>query len=421
MPDYKFEALSSRSFEQVVQSLALAVLTPGTTPFGDGPDGGREATFDGPTNYVTTGEAWSGYGVIQAKFLQRPLGTTPDGRWALLELRKELRKYSHTDSKRRLPQNYIYATNATSSGVGRVGTKDQVFALLAQFAQQNNLAGFDVWDYDKLRALLDGQPDIRTTYDAWLTPGDVLAAVIARLPGFRPDFHTFMTKLLAREVLDNQYARLEQAGHNADAPVPLASVFVDLPFADQPQSDEEGSGRSGHPRIVETILDAAELKLDPATQAADGDAETRPGGRYVLIGGPGQGKTTVAQFLCQLFRAALLEAVPRHLLADEVASALRVLERQRESEGLALPAARRFPVHVVLNELGSYLAEATPDRASVVGFLASRMGQRLKQQVEEDYLRRWLTAYPVLVVFDGLDEVPASTNRDDVVASTANS
>ncbi len=47
---------------------------------GDGPDGGREATYSGRVRWAPDDHTadWSGYVVIQAKFRSRPLGTTPE-------------------------------------------------------------------------------------------------------------------------------------------------------------------------------------------------------------------------------------------------------------------------------------------------------------------------------------------------------
>lgn len=140
-------------------------------------------------------------------------------------------------------------------------------------------------------------------------------------------------------------------------------------------------------------------------------------GHYVVIGGPGQGKTTAAQFLCQLFRASLLQAQPTYSLHPDVLRALAVLERQRTAEGLTLPSARRFPVLIVLNELAQYLVDAPAAEASVVSFVAQQMSRRVKQDISADTLRRWLASYPWFLVFDGLDEVPASTNREELLAA----
>ena len=47
---------------------ALAVIAPGVTPFGDGPDRGREAIFRGRMAYHSVTDPWEGYLVIQDKF-----------------------------------------------------------------------------------------------------------------------------------------------------------------------------------------------------------------------------------------------------------------------------------------------------------------------------------------------------------------
>ena len=93
MPDYNLSGLSTRSFEQLIQAIAAKVLGPGIVIFGDGRDGGREATFDGTIDYAPRGERWSGYGVVQAKFKQRPENTQSDGDWAIQQLKSELEDF----------------------------------------------------------------------------------------------------------------------------------------------------------------------------------------------------------------------------------------------------------------------------------------------------------------------------------------
>jgi len=89
VPDYDLTRLGSRSFEQLIVSLARRELGPAMKVFGDGPDGGREATFEGTINWAATAVAaaptdgqpvadgaatgdWSGYTVIQAKYRLNP-------------------------------------------------------------------------------------------------------------------------------------------------------------------------------------------------------------------------------------------------------------------------------------------------------------------------------------------------------------
>jgi hypothetical protein len=58
---YVFDRFSPQSFERLVQALSAAEFGPGLQVFGPGPDGGREATFDGETNIHADGKQWSGY------------------------------------------------------------------------------------------------------------------------------------------------------------------------------------------------------------------------------------------------------------------------------------------------------------------------------------------------------------------------
>ena len=52
------------------RALAARVLGSGIVVFGDGPDGGREATFERKLTFPSTVEGWDGYGVVQAKYRQ---------------------------------------------------------------------------------------------------------------------------------------------------------------------------------------------------------------------------------------------------------------------------------------------------------------------------------------------------------------
>jgi hypothetical protein len=63
--DFDLTRLGDREFEHLSQALALKVLGPGIGVFGDGPDGGREAAFEGPMRFPEPGTPWNGYGVVQ--------------------------------------------------------------------------------------------------------------------------------------------------------------------------------------------------------------------------------------------------------------------------------------------------------------------------------------------------------------------
>ena len=237
MPDYDLSRLSSRSFEQLLQALATKVLGPGIAIFGDGPDGGREATFHGKVPYPSVADSWDGYGVLQAKFLQRPRDVTKDGQWAIDQLQLEITKYLNVENNFRDPDYFIYATNVVLTPVKGQGSKDRAEALLEDLKERLPLKGYDIWDYDKIRVFLDDNQEIRRTYAAWITPGDVLSEILERIAPETPDFQNTLHNFLQKELLADEFVNLEQAGHDVDERIPLAHVFVDLPVVDDPHSN----------------------------------------------------------------------------------------------------------------------------------------------------------------------------------------
>lgn len=177
MPDYDLTGLSSRSFEHVIQALAFNIIGPGIVVFGDGPDGGREATFTGKlSGFPSSGKSWDGYVVVQAKFCQRPKGKPKeDSKWAQNQLRKELQAFTISDRNRKKPQYYIFVTNVVLSAANRTGGKDSISGLLEGYKKKIGIKDYHIWDYDQICRFLDSNEAVRNAYGAWITPGDVLA------------------------------------------------------------------------------------------------------------------------------------------------------------------------------------------------------------------------------------------------------
>jgi hypothetical protein len=418
MTDYRLDGLSTRTFEHLVQALCIRAVCDDIMPFGDGPDGGREATFDGPTNYKIGPDHWNGFGVIQAKFLQRPKTTASDGTWALSQLKKELNQYAKRDAGRKIDY-YIFATNVTLSPDAERGGKDKLVAELAKFATKHHLRGFDIWDYDKVRILLDNNEQVRRSYMAWITPGDVLADLAESLKRDLPNYYQLAVRFLQKELQADQFAKLEQAGHSADEAIPLSQVFVDLPVATQKQQDSyvERGEEVRQLYFADFIIreSAQNCLADDENQISPSVSSSTPIGRHVLIGGPGQGKTTVGQYICQVFRAALLECVKPDAIAPEVLPIMRSIQRQWQNGEIAKPQARRLPFRVVLSELATSLSGRHCH--SLMGYLTSQFNHRARSNLSETQFQTMLCMYPGLLVLDGLDEVPASTNRTEVLSA----
>ena len=422
MPDYDLSKLSSRTFEHLIQAMATYVIGPDVMPFGDGPDGGREATFDGKVNYPNDASGWDGYGVIQAKFLQLPRSTYSDGQWALDQLKSEMDKYLRPESNLRRPDYFVFATNVTLSAVNERGAKDRIKALLETYKNRLSMKGYAIWDKDRIRVFLDGNEAIRRTYAAWITPGDVLAEVVQWLQPKTPDFEQVLTNFLQKELLSDEYVNLEQAGHSADERIPLARVFVDLhtreyegggtPILDDdfyhehylnPFDAEEQGFIKEMLTVSSDLLDPQSQYLHAITQGVEATEPRKPQGRYVLIGGPGQGKTTVGQFICQIFRAAIINRKRTWSLSSETVPALENINKHCEDEGIEQSPIPRFPFRIVLNEFASALSsDSTPAVNSIWSFVSHKIGTRTDSHVSADDVRSWFGEYPGVIIFDGL-------------------
>jgi hypothetical protein len=425
MGDYNLSGLSTRSFERLVQALASKILGPGLVVFGDGPDGGREATFEGRVPFPSESEPWDGYCVVQAKFRQRPGDPKREIKWALQQLEKELKDFVDASKRRRNPDYYIFATNLVLTPVARTGGKDQFAALIKKYQKQTKLRDWRVWDFDQIGTFLDGCIDVRHAYSAWITPGDVLAQALQHMQLSRTDFLEAITNFLAKDLLRDQFANLGQAGHASEQKVPLAQVFVDLLTAPDRLADPPDEAKTpGLTELISELIGTASERLDQSAtsrlRAPDEAALVPQGpepGRYVLVGGPGQGKTTVSQFVCQLFRAAILSDRPTHLLSVEVRQVISGLLNQCAANRPQLPKTRRFPVRIVLSSFAAALKAAMPQKLSLLEYITKSIDDTSGHSVSQSDLRRWLSAYPWLIVLDGLDEVPPSTNREDVLRS----
>jgi hypothetical protein len=444
MADYNLSGLHPREFEHLVQALAMKVIALGVRPFGDGKDGGREATFDGPMSYPADRAPWDGYLVIQAKFLQRPFQIADQSGWALDQLEKDLLKFADPAKGLKKPEYYIIATNAVFTPVNKSGTIDKADALFEQYKGIVGIKDYDLWHYDKICRLLDVCDGVSRRYSALITPGDVFSRVIAMLEGMRPDFESVMSNFLQKQLRADRYVRLGQAGYATEEKTPIAQVFVDLPatleYSMEPVFEDDGSGESLPRGFVELILREAGQKLDPKTTSErisdasmkQGNEDIRleqfftpavllalkgPPGRFVLIGGPGQGKTTIGQYVCQLYRASILSQRPSHALSPEAQQSLYDIERESRSGGIDLPTVRRFPVRIVLSHFAAALADGSV--SSLLNYLVAMIGTVTSRVISTDDMRSWLAAYPWLLVLDGLDEVPASSNRRAVMERIA--
>lgn len=417
MPDYDLRRLGSRAFEQLIVSLGRLELGPRMSVFGDGPDGGREATYDGTIDWSADSSlvraragTWDGYTVIQAKF-QVKAKPTPheDAVWLQGQIRSEIDGWIEAADNRtrtRLPDYLVFVTNVDLSPLSRTGgidtLTDYVSRKLAECAAAENpfhVRDFVIWHADQIRSMIDGHQDVRWAFPGLLTVGDALALVgSGGLPVGTMEFADPLRQEIVRSLKRDRHVRLSQAGGSGEAVLWLDDIAMDLPaLVDQ---DPDASVHA-----VRRILELGDVNLKRRLP----DPIKRP--NLVVVGGPGQGKSTVSQLVAQAYRVALLEPASPGPEAGKIIDGTRsALERL----GLLVPNNRRWPVRV---DLAKYAESLSGGQKSLLRWISEEIRARADQDIAPAQLNRWLYSWPWALILDGLDEVPVVEMRRKIYAA----
>ena len=229
------------------------------------------------------------------------------------------------------------------------------------------------------------------------------------------------------DFIADQWIRLNQVGISDQNKLALSSAAIDLPIQSIPSLTDDATiklppltaSRSAFAAayisaVGNQVLRSSRIanKLRWTARASRGGPEPR---HVVLLGGPGQGKTTIGQLVCQIYRAALLADSPR--LSQETSTLLASVRDSLARVGLQLPVNRRWPVRI---ELAAYADVATdPRNVALLPYIAQHVSSRTSEHVSPSTMRAWLRAWPWLLVLDGLDEVASQQARDVLVQNIA--
>jgi hypothetical protein len=408
---YELSKLDTNSFEHIVNLIALRVLGGGHTGFGPGSDGGRDGYFEGDAPYPSLTERWSGRWYIQSKFHKPHLSKDPQ-KWLVGQIREELKEFEKSGTRRLWPDNWIVATNIDPSGAPETGAFDQARKMVAE-ARPGLEGHFHMWGGQKILGFLALHPKIADQYWRFLTPGSVLRQIYDTISDAQAGVEDVIRHLVVTQFKEQQFTKLEQAGSTADTRPGIHRLFTDLPFLCS-QHKVEGMGAK---HLAQTAAQNHRID-DSLPDSPPWRSWRRHPCRariWFIKGGPGQGKSTLSQYLSQIQRAALiLSADGPRVTPEQRTVAKEIQDRATESD--LWPLAPRVPVYVELRDFAQWYGQREEDETRVLlSYLAERLGANLGQPVHAGMLKRAFTAARWFFVFDGLDEVPSDV-KDAVAA-----
>ena len=410
---YHYEALNEQTFQKFAQALIL-VDHPRTQcmPVGQ-PDGGRDAILFQPEPDK------NGFVVFQVKYSRVPKSKTE--RMVIRDLiRSEKDKVDQLIH--RGATHYYLVTNVQGSAHLDLGSIDKANADLTKaFGIPSQ-----VWWRDDLDGRLDNALDVKWSYPEVLRATDLLPLLIKRLG----DANEMQSARTLKSYMASQYeSDREIKFKQVDLKRTLTDLFVDLPLGEKSQQDEQDRRRRvprlGMPGDVEAYL--SQLNIDYEYDLDEVHPFDHSGlagafmlqmplaegvSRFVLEGAPGQGKSTVTQFLCQVNRLRLLR---------------KGVELGRVEDTHKYGPVRA-PFRVDLRDYAAWVtgrhpfakkAEASvPEegRRSLESFLAMQVTWNSGSlEINEDQLLQFFERSHSVIVLDGFDEVADIATRTRLV------
>lgn len=122
MPRFHLHDLNAAEFEQLVAQICRELMGIGITSFAPGPDGGKDAKFEGTaTAFPSTAAPASGKFIVQAKHTSSPVASCSDSDFETTLIGKEIPKIKRLFDEGRL-SHYVIFTNRRKTG----GAEDRI-------------------------------------------------------------------------------------------------------------------------------------------------------------------------------------------------------------------------------------------------------------------------------------------------------
>jgi hypothetical protein len=419
--DYPLENLGPERFQQLCQAL-LAKEFPRVQCFPVAqPDGGRDAV-----SYYPEG-AGDKFMVFQVKYARKPLAETEPHKWLAAIVEDEAPKVR--DLIPRGAVRYVLITNVPGTAHPEKGSIDKLNGLLTE----NVGVPSSCWWRDDISRRLDNAWDLKWAYPDIMAGPDFLRAIVES--GLSE--HRERRSAAIRAFLRSQYDMDEEVRFKqVELQNKLLDLFTDVPIVLRGQQADRRTHQIFQ-GVVHSVMSRSDLEfedveveaqatlfepgmrwhpqheepLEAATLLLSAPMQRRMP-RVVVEGAPGQGKSTIAQYVCQVHRMRLLGEIDAlKALPSEHAEAPVRLPIKVDLRDFALWLGRKDPFCVDQGD-----AEPANWNKSLDSFLAALISnQSGGTQFTTDDLLAVLRISAALIVFDGLDEVADIGRRQEVV------
>lgn len=409
--EYDLAKIGPHAFENLANFLAMNVLGAGLTGFGPGADGGRDGYFKGEAPYPSEVDRWKGVWYIQSKFHAPHLSKDPQ-KWLVDQVAAEIKSFDEDESSRQWPDIWIICTNIDVSGKPETGSFDRIVDLVAA-VRPRNATRVAIWGGRKVLDLLVEHPNVAKYYGHFLTPGHIITRLYESLQESRANLEEVIRHLVVTQFMDHRFTKLDQAGSSSDLRPGVHDLFIDLPYRVNNSGPYEGllselsaSSQQCHRYSLRKVYPQTWIDWSNAPRRA----------RALLIkGGPGQGKSTLGQYLAQIQRAKMIVADYEASVHDTVRLSAAAVVEAASRDGL-LPTSPRIPVQLDLKEFAHWRAvRPSGDPIDVISYIGDSIGKRIGVPVAWKLLKSAFAEQAWLFVFDGLDEVP-NDSKDGIAA-----
>lgn len=430
--DYLFENLSDERFQELSQAI-INLNFSDTQSFPVGmPDGGRDGVVYMQNNLRRE------VIVLQIKFVRNPYQIAEPHKWLTDVIEGEMPKINKLIPRGAL--RYYIITNVRGTSHLDAGSIDKVNTILKEKLSIPAIC----WWRDDLCRQLESHPLLKWSYPELLNGQDVLNSILFR----NIQENAEKRESVIRAYLADQYEMDNEVKFKQiDLQNRLFDLFTDVPIKIKKISEKDNNTL----RIIEHITQRRQRDYIESDEIHDIDefranyhihrtyirnedffeldeirrpilntaasfllnSKVQSSLERILIeGGPGQGKSTISQYICQVHRARLLEKVEDLELIPEI----------------HLKSPLKIPIKIDLREVAEWVENKNPYPGtndemfqrnwhnSLESFIIFHISYHSKfpDFTVSDFISICKNS-SILIVFDGFDEIANIRIRESVI------